>query len=84
MPPTFPNIVCDAHPNAPPQPGWIICVHLLDCRVPIAHLVTPTADESGEMLCGDCYHHGWRTIEQLRLVCRDCVNDLLRAREMRP
>jgi hypothetical protein len=76
-------IVCDLHPHpATIRPAWVVCDHVLDCRVPIAYLSTPTKDDFGEMLCHDCRED--LSLRTLRIECPDCVDQLLRSRELKP
>lgn len=78
----FPLVVCDRHPHATPRPGWIVCAHVLDDGITIAHMVTPTSTDLGEIFCHDC-HVRYR-LDHLRLCCPDCVADLLDGRELKP
>jgi predicted amidophosphoribosyltransferase len=79
-----PLVHCDVHPHrGEPRPAWIVCVHLFDCRIPIAYLEYPQNDELGIMLCSGCRAQ-YATLEPLRIQCPDCVNQLLQARDLRP
>lgn len=76
---SFPHVTCDLHRDEP-RPGWVVCVHVLDSRVAIAHLATPSKDELGQMLCARCFVVS-HILDSARLICGDCVGDLLRSRE---
>ena len=76
------TVVCDLHPHHDPAgvPGWFVCEHVLDLRVPIAFLETPEPDQFGQVLCHECAFQ-LRALKQVRVVCPECVSELLKARE---
>jgi hypothetical protein len=76
----FPNVECPKHPGVR-LPGFSVCVHVLDAGAPIAHYHGATPRDLGEVLCEHCNTHvdGLR-VEDLRLICANCVDQLLAAR----
>ena len=75
---TFAHVVCEQHPHAQ-RPGWIVCEHVLDARVP-ALIEAGGKRTLNEMLCATCrLEH--QALSRLRLMCPECVDELLRMRE---
>lgn len=54
----YPNVYCDAYPNAKPEPGYILCEHAerdMDSGKPAPGTVHPaTKERLGEVLCKNC------------------------------
>jgi len=82
----YPNLRCTAHPERAPEPGYCVCVHVLEEGAPIAHYHDASPRALGEVLCEQCVHalDEWKTAEAfVRLICAACVVELLAARAPR-
>lgn len=74
---TFPLVRCDRHNSGEPQPGYCVCVHVLDEGATIAHIVEASARELGEVLCAACTGTvSSPAASDLRLICAQCVDQL--------
>lgn len=72
--PTYPFVDCDDHGR---QPGYIVCIHLLNNpRLPVAHVLRATDKETGEILCAACSGRPARA-EDLKIVCAGHAEELL-------
>jgi hypothetical protein len=70
----YPLVDCDTH--GPDLQGFAVCVHVLQQHRAIAHVVLPTRDHLGEMLCTSC-HVALATTDDLRLICARCAENLI-------
>jgi hypothetical protein len=80
----YPNVVCDAHPELPPAPGFCVCVHVMKEAAAIAEYEDATSTRLGNVLCAACRDSDDVGIDLLILVCARCVEKLLAARAPLP
>jgi len=71
----MPTLTCDRHGA---QPGYIVCVHIIERRVPPAHVLPAEAGELGEVLCLACHQQAPDVnLDHLKLICASCVEGII-------
>ena len=73
--PTFPIIVCDAHPGLR-EPGYLVCPHVLAHTAAVAHFALATSETLGEVLCEKCIGVREDLYDQgFRCCCAHAIRD---------
>lgn len=54
--PKYPNVRCDNHPDAPDEPGYIVCEHVLRGAA-VRDFQPATSKSLGHVLCESCARH---------------------------
>ena len=57
------------------RPWYIVCVHVMRQRTPVARLKKATPDEVGECLCKACADRDEPDVELLKACCDRCTEE---------
>ena len=68
---SYPNVAC-GRPGHPPEPGYIICVHVLAGRS-LSEQVRATPEDLGRVVCSVCSASEEHDEDDFHLVCAVCA-----------
>jgi hypothetical protein len=72
--PIYPNVRCDAHPDAPDEPGYVVCKHVIG-GAPVVHFEPATEKQLGTVLCGKCSMLGLYSEKELVVGCAHLIRE---------
>jgi hypothetical protein len=67
----YPLVSCTKPGHERPEPGYLVCVHVLSEHAPVAEVEAASAKRIGVIVCAACWKK--RKIERAGCVCAHCA-----------
>lgn len=71
----YPYVLCDAHPNAPLEPGYGICPHVLYQKATVIHFLAANENTIGMIGCAECTPEKKPGAENYTLICAHAARE---------
>jgi hypothetical protein len=71
--PDYPLIRCDEPGHERPEPGYVVCGHVLNDDIPVFDIERATKQRIGVIACKDCFEARTLDLNTSKCVCAHCA-----------